>query len=129
MDHGDIWGQKSQEAITITLRYTCFFPSIQLSCFAGALNCRNNSLPEGLEPAISNFLLTPHHWFFSSSPDLLFPPIATSAHIPKSSASPSPVPSVAGPSSCPAPIQMTRGSLAPAACPCSLSQTSSLLYK
>lgn len=52
--HGDIWGQKSHEAITIMLHYACFFTSVEMSCFTGALNSRNNSLPKGLEPAISN---------------------------------------------------------------------------
>lgn len=52
----------------------------------GVLNFRNNSLAKALESTLSNYLVTQHHQFFYSSPSLLFPPITTSAHIPKSSA-------------------------------------------
>lgn len=52
----------------------------------GVLNFRNSSLAKGLESTLSNYLVTQHCQFFYSSPNLLFPPIISSAHIPKSSA-------------------------------------------
>lgn len=48
--------KKSREAVTMTLRSMCSSPSIEMSCFTGALNSRNNSLgSQG--PATSYFQL------------------------------------------------------------------------